>query len=149
MRNHYLYKYWGVRPAYAHCGNSSRSWHETRAHRGGGANFGVRRPLRYLRYHLDLDDAQTRRVAAVLNRLKLEREQAAVDEKRALHNVAAMLRQPDTTEEQLKTGLAGRIQTAERMQAETAKALAEVADALDPDQLERFSELIESGVVSI
>ena len=35
---------------------------ETRRHRSGG--FGVRRPLRYLSHHLDLDDVQRRKFAA-------------------------------------------------------------------------------------
>ena len=43
---------------------------ESRWHSSHGSSFGVRRPLRYLSHKLDLDDSQTRRLAAVLNQLK-------------------------------------------------------------------------------
>src|SRR5262245_65843026 len=48
----------------------------------GGGPFGVRRPLRYLAYKLDLDDAQVSEVARILDELKTERAQDAVDQRR-------------------------------------------------------------------
>src|SRR4051812_19532092 len=45
---------------------------------GGGA-FGVRRPLRFLAHKLELDEKQVTELARVLNELKTERAQAAVD----------------------------------------------------------------------
>src|SRR5437667_12835797 len=50
---------------------------------GGGA-FGVRRPLRFLAYKLGLNEAQVAEMARILNDLKTERAQAAVDDRRAL-----------------------------------------------------------------
>ena len=47
-----------------------------------GGPFGVRRPLRFLAYKLDLDEAQTAELAAILDDLKTERAQAAVDQRR-------------------------------------------------------------------
>ncbi len=148
----YRHKYC-ARPAYAYAYHSHRPRHsatfgyETRMHRG--SNFGVRRPLRYLRYHLDLDDSQSRRMAAVLNRLKLEREQAKVDEKRTVHALSDLVASGDVLAEELKAALSGRLTTAERMQNETVQAVSEICDILDDDQREQFAELVRSGVLSI
>ena len=49
---------------------------------GGGGAFGVRRPLRFLAFKLDLDEAQVSELAKVLDELKTERAQAAVDDRR-------------------------------------------------------------------
>src|SRR5579871_5517581 len=50
---------------------------------GGGGSFGVRRPLRFLAYKLDLDESQVTELATILHDLKTERAQAAVDDRRA------------------------------------------------------------------
>ena len=122
---------------------------ETRSHRSHGGSFGVRRPLRYLRYHLDLDESQTRRVAAILNELKLEREQARVDEKRSLHALADILTRDDSGAEHFKTALEPRVSSAERMRSEVAKALDALCKVLDPDQREEFADMVRSGQISL
>ena len=131
--------------------NHRRTWMETRrsGHSRGSADFGVRRPLRYLRYHLDLDDGQSRRVAAILNRVKLEREQAEVDNKRAMHALADTLVRDDAHVEQLRTALDPRVKSAERLQAETARALNELGEVLDADQLQQFADMLRSGLISL
>ena len=123
--------------------------YETRSHRSHSSAFGVRRPLRYLRYHLDLDESQTRRVAAILNELKLEREQARVDDKRSLHALADMLTREDSGAEHFKTALEPRVTSAERMRTEVANALSEICKVLDPDQLEELADLVRSGQISL
>ena len=67
---------WGRGYAYAGCtqvdSNPRQSFYESRhygRHRGR-SGLGVRRPLRYLAYQLDLDEAQRRRVATALDALK-------------------------------------------------------------------------------
>ena len=50
---------------------------------GGGA-FGVRRPLRFLAYKLELDERQVAELARILDELKTERAQAEVDRRRSL-----------------------------------------------------------------
>src|SRR6478735_9012378 len=50
---------------------------------GGGA-FGVRRPLRFLAYKLELDERQVAELARILDELKTERAQAEVDRRRTL-----------------------------------------------------------------
>src|SRR5262245_63227798 len=54
---------------------------------GGGA-FGVRRPLRFLAYKLELDERQVAELAAILDELKTERAQAEVDRRRTLSGFA-------------------------------------------------------------
>jgi hypothetical protein len=55
---------------------------------GGGGGFGVRRPLRFLAYKLELDEAQVERLARILDELKIERAQAAVDHRRSTAGLA-------------------------------------------------------------
>src|SRR5881628_3200998 len=50
---------------------------------GGGA-FGVRRPLRFMTYKLGLSEPQVTELARILDELKIERAQAAVDDRRTL-----------------------------------------------------------------
>ena len=88
----YSRRAWGCGPRFAYAGIYLPTTCESRQHRSGrGASFGVRRPLRYLGYHLDLDASQMRKVAAILNRLKTEREQADLDEKRSNAALADLL----------------------------------------------------------
>ncbi len=142
------YSFW--RPAYAHVGCSGHRIYETRGyHWGAGRQFGVRRPLRHLSYHLDLDEGQRRRVAQVLNRLKLEREQANVDDKRSVAAVADLVDAGVPELEQVKAAIAARITNAERLQIEVARAIRELCDIFDPDQRQAFADLLRSGAISI
>ena len=141
---------WPWRYAYANH-HSSKSFHESRWHKnsgGGPRNFGVRRPLRYLTWRLDLDESQTRRMARVLNQLKTEHEQAAVDEKRTVAALAKSMESGTPTLDEAREALSGRVQTAEKLREETAKAIVAISDFLDEDQREEFINLILTGSVS-
>ena len=75
----------GSRYAGRRCGPSERAgghWHASGFDEGGGG-FGVRRPLRFLAYKLELSDEQVAALARVLDDLKIERAQAAVDLRRS------------------------------------------------------------------
>ena len=48
----------------------------------GFGGFGVRRPLRFLAHKLELDEKQITELARILDELKTERAQAAVDDRR-------------------------------------------------------------------
>src|SRR6266436_2149234 len=73
------------RRAFAGCDPMGRGQHgHERAWRGfhvggmdhddlGAAAFGVRRPLRFLAFKLDLDESQVTELAAIMNDLKTER----------------------------------------------------------------------------
>ena len=54
----------------------------------GRSGFGVRRPLRFLRHKLDLDEKQITELVRILDELKTERAQAEVDDRRALAEFA-------------------------------------------------------------
>src|SRR5438445_309980 len=57
----------------------------------GGTPFGVRRPLRFLAYKLELDEAQVAELARVMSDLKTERAQAAVDNRRSVTALADII----------------------------------------------------------
>src|SRR5215470_3866814 len=55
---------------------------------GDHGAFGVRRPLRFLAYKLELKREQVAELAKILSDLKTERAQAAVDHRRTLTGLA-------------------------------------------------------------
>ncbi len=58
---------------------------------GGGdefGGFGVRRPLRFLAFKLELDEPQVTELAAILSELKTERAQSSVDQRRTTASLA-------------------------------------------------------------
>ena len=120
---------------------------ESRAHRHGG--FGVRRPLRYLSYHLDLDESQRRKLAASLERLKLEREQARLDRKKADASLADALADPEVTGEAIVAALLPRAQIVTEMQTVIAEELQKIVAALDDDQREEFAHLLRTGILKV
>src|SRR5438128_3968024 len=70
------------------CGPSFARWpHRLQAEQYGSmesGGFGVRRPLRFLAYRLQLEEQQVAELARILDELKTERAQAAVDDRRTL-----------------------------------------------------------------
>lgn len=149
MRHNKVFWPWCYVYESAHAGpsanpNSYQSrWH---SHQGrGSSGFGVRRPLRYLAQRLDLDDSQTRRMASVLNQLKTEKEQAALDEKRSVAAIAELLTRETPTLEQCRETLVGRLDSARQLNEETAKAIVTISDILDDDQREEFTNLLLTG----
>lgn len=119
----------------------------SRSARSGG--FGVRRPLRYLSYHLDLDDVQRRKVAASFETIKLAREQARIDRKKADVKLADELERVDVSVSDIASVLATRSQASADGQAALAKALHEIVAALDDEQREEFAHLLRSGVIRL
>ncbi|MGH7287844.1 MAG: Spy/CpxP family protein refolding chaperone [Myxococcota bacterium] len=149
-------------PRWAYAGGgerASRAWADEwlrRArrfeHRGGdaddffGTGLGVRRPLRFLAWRLELSDEQTASLARILERLKLERAQAALDLRRAAAELADAFEgefaraQADAAGEQ--RGAATR-----RVQDAVAKALEELHALLDPEQRGELAALIRTGAI--
>jgi Spy/CpxP family protein refolding chaperone len=122
-------------------------WEASGDHDGGG--FGVRRPLRFLAYKLDLDENQVAELAKVIAHLKTERAQAAVDERRALSGLADAL--AGETFDEGKANEAGtvRVKSADRLREAITKALARMHAVLSPEQRQKLAYLIRTGVVSI
>jgi hypothetical protein len=102
---------------------------------GGGA-FGVRRPLRFLAYKLELDERQVGELARILDELKTERAQAEVDRRRTLSAFADAVG-------------ASAFDGAERLRDAVTKALGRIHALLDDDQRQRLAYLIRTGTLVI
>jgi Spy/CpxP family protein refolding chaperone len=115
---------------------------------GGGA-FGVRRPLRFLAWKLELEEAQVAELAKVLNDLKTERAQAAVDNRRSTSAFADGIAGEAFDEAKIGEAAALRVKTAERLRDAVVSALRRIHAVLDPEQRERLAYLIRTGALSI
>ena len=94
---------------------------EGQPHRRPGhhaADFGVRRPLRYMAHKLDLDDEQIDTLAAILNVLKTERAQARIDEQRSVTAIADAVAGDDFDGDAVAKALDLRVASAERLKQE-------------------------------
>ena len=114
-----------------------------------GSPFGVRRPLRFLAVKLELDEAQVRRLAEVLDALKTERAQAAVDDRRTLTAFAEALGGEAFDAARAAAAASLRTESSERVSKAVVTALEAIHALLRPDQRERFAYLIRTGVVAL
>lgn len=114
-----------------------------------GSPFGVRRPLRFLAAKLELDEAQVRRLAEVLDALKTERAQAAVDDRRTLTAFAEALGGDAFDAARAAAAASLRTESSERVSKAVVTALEAIHALLRPDQRERFAYLIRTGVVAL
>ena len=121
---------------------------ELRAGPGGGG-FGVRRPLRFLSWKLELSEIQITELASILDELKTERAQAAVDDRRALTAFAEALGADTFDEAKVKSGAASRTKSAERLQGEVARALSRIHALLDPEQRTKLAYMIRTGMLAL
>ena len=115
----------------------------------GGGHFGVRRPLRFLAYKLGLDDAQVGELAKILDEIKTERAQAAVDHRRALSAFADAISGETFDAAKAGSGAALRLQSAERLKGAVVSALERLHRLLEPAQRERLAYLIRTGTLSL
>jgi Spy/CpxP family protein refolding chaperone len=115
----------------------------------GGGGFGVRRPLRFLAYKLELDERQVAGLARILDELKTERAQAEVDRRRSLTAFADAIGGAAFDEARAKEAGALRVATAERLRDAVTKALSGIHALLEPDQRERLAYLIRTGALAI
>lgn len=115
----------------------------------GDLLFGVRRPLRFMAHRLDLDDDQIATLARILGDLKTERAQASVDRERSVARVADALDAATFDEEAVRTALAIRVASAERLKEAVYAALQASHDMLRPEQRRKLAYLLRSGVLTI
>ncbi|HEY6148663.1 MAG TPA: Spy/CpxP family protein refolding chaperone [Thermoanaerobaculia bacterium] len=116
---------------------------------GLGGSFGVRRPLRFLAYKLQLQEAQVAQLARILDEIKTERAQAAVDNRRALSAFADAIEGEKFDKPRAEAAAAIRLQTAERLREAVVTALGRLHELLDLEQRERLAYLIRTGTLSI
>ena len=115
----------------------------------GGGSFGVRRPLRFLAYKLDLDERQVGELARILDELKTERAQAEVDRRRSLSAFADAVGGDAFDEGRAKEASGTRVATAERLRDAVTNALRKLHALLEKDQRERLAYLIRTGVLAL
>lgn len=116
---------------------------------GGGGGFGVRRPLRFLAWKLELEEEQVPELAVILDDLKTERAQAAVDDRRAVASLADALGADTLDAAKVSAATGERAKSAERVQAAVAKALGRIHALLKPEQRARFAYLLRTGALGI
>jgi Spy/CpxP family protein refolding chaperone len=115
---------------------------------GGGA-FGVRRPLRFLAHRLSLDDAQVAALAGILDAVKIERAQAAVDERRAHAAFADALAGEAFDEARAGEATRLRLDSAGRLQKAVGEAVGRIHALLQPEQRARLAYLIRTGALRL
>lgn len=138
---------------HAGCGCAPHARHEHTEHHhympgeDASGGFGVRRPLRFLAWKLELSEPQLARFAAVINELKTERAQAAVDDRRALTWLAdaASADEFDTAKAAEATKL--RTESAQRLNARVSEALVQMHAVLDAEQRARLAYLLRTGTL--
>jgi hypothetical protein len=115
----------------------------------GDAGFGVRRPLRFLAFKLELDERQVGEIAAILNDLKTERAQASVDHRRTTTAFADAIADAALDPARLAEAAKQRVQATERLQDAVAKALGRIHATLNDEQRRRLAYLLRTGALSV
>ncbi len=116
---------------------------------GGGGGFGVRRPLRFLAYKLDLDDKQIAELARLLDEVKTERAQAEVDDRRTLAEFADAVAGEAFDAAKASTGGDRRVQTAQRLRDAVIRCIQQLHAILNTDQRAKLAYLIRTGVLAV
>jgi hypothetical protein len=144
---------WGRGRHHQHHHHHGHEGHEGAWAAGGdddfGGPFGVRRPLRFLAHKLELEEPQVAELARILNELKTERAQAAVDNRRVIAGFADAIAGDAFDESKTAEIGAERVKSAERMRDALVKALSKIHATLDPEQRKRFAYLVRTGVLSL
>ena len=115
----------------------------------GAGTFGVRRPLRFLAYKLELDQNQVAELARVLDELKTERAQAAVDHRRTVAAFADAVSGEGFDESKAGEGATLRLRSAERLRDAVVTALRRIHKLLNAEQRARLAYLIRTGALSL
>ena len=142
--------------SHASCGGGERGWRHgdprewARASgEHGGGEFGVRRPLRFLAYKLELDEKQVGELARILQELKTERAQAEVDQRRTIAGFADAVAGDAFDQKKADDAAQLRVQSAEKLRAAVTRALAQIHALLSKEQREHLAYLIRTGVVTL
>jgi len=142
----------GMMERHAHacgCGPSSHGRWQRHFDPGEETGFGVRRPLRFLAWRLQLDEGQVTKLAGILNELKTERAQAAVDDRRSLTAFADAVSGESFDEARATEAAGSRVKSAERLQTAVKQALGQIHAVLDAEQRERLAYLIRTGALML
>jgi Spy/CpxP family protein refolding chaperone len=116
---------------------------------GPGGGFGVRRPLRFLAHKLDLDEKQVVLLARILDELKTERAQAAVDDRRTLAEFADALAGEQFDSAKAASAGERRVESHKRLRDTLIHSLGQIHAMLNPEQRERLAHLIRTGILAV
>lgn len=136
----------------SHAGAEWETRYAAPDHDGGefaGGPFGVRRPLRFLAHRLDLDDKQVAELATILNELKTERAQAAVDHRRSTSAFADRIADETFDAAKVAEIASSRVKTAEYLRDALVRALGKIHAILTAEQRSKFAYLIRTGALSL
>ena len=111
--------------------------------------FGVRRPLRFLAHKLELDEKQFGELARILDGLKTERAQAAVDDRRALSDFAEAMAGDAFDGAKMEAAAKRRVESTARVGEALSRSLREIHTLLSPQQRGRFAYLVRTGVLTL
>jgi Spy/CpxP family protein refolding chaperone len=143
-----------VHAARAHCGprwGASQPYTEFPHHHFPGFShspgMGVRRPLRFLAWKLQLDDGQIKQVAAILDQLKIERAQAEVDDRRAISLLAEAAEGDSFDRTKAAEAAALRTKSADAVQKKVVESVERLHALLNPDQRARLAYLLRTGTL--
>lgn len=100
-------------------------------------------------HKLELTDDQVEKLAVILNELKTERAQAAVDYRRTVNNFADALAAPTFDESKANAAGDERVKSAEHIRKAVQDALRKVHAMLDDEQRQRLAYLMRTGALSI
>jgi len=130
----------GCEPSYASAGRHGDY---------GGSAFGVRRPLRFLAFKLELNDAQVKELARILSEVKTERAQADVDSRRTVAGFADAVAGDAFDGAAAAEAAALRVKSAERLRDVVLTALGRIHAVLDTEQRAKLAYLIRTGALSL
>jgi Spy/CpxP family protein refolding chaperone len=116
---------------------------------GPAGGFGVRRPLRFLAHKLDLDKDQVVALARILDELKIERAQAAVDDRRALAEFADSLSGDNFDATKAEAAGERRVESHKRLRATLVRSLEQIHAMLNSEQRARLAHLIRAGILTV
>jgi Spy/CpxP family protein refolding chaperone len=115
----------------------------------GGGSFGVRRPLRFLAHRLELKEEQVAELARILDDLKTERAQSAVDHRRTTATFADAMGAESFDEAKVGDAADARVKSAERLRGAVVKALGRIHALLDGEQRAKLAYLLRTGALAI
>jgi Spy/CpxP family protein refolding chaperone len=151
-----------MHPGFFHHWRRARAWAEQAHHEahhgyeaggahghGGGPMFGVRRPLRVMAHELELTDEQVERLARIIDELKTQRAQAAVDERKSVGQIADAVTAADFDRGKLTEALDLRVRSAERLRDAVLEALSDTHGMLSAEQRKKLAYLLRSGQITI
>jgi Spy/CpxP family protein refolding chaperone len=116
---------------------------------GGEGGFGVRRPLRFLAFKLELEEAQVTELAAILSELKTERAQSSVDQRRTTSSLADAVSGEAFDDAKARSAADERTKSTERVQVAVVRALGRIHALLTAEQRVKLAYLLRTGTLSI